>query len=65
MKPGMTPEQVACFEHNLEMAIEFHRENPNDPHGVGQAVLVALQEVRDAFGKAMMLEKHPRPVFKR
>lgn len=37
----------------LDRAIEFHRTNAKDPHNVGNAVMVALAEVRDAF-KAYM-----------
>lgn len=37
----------------LDRAIEFHRTNANDPHNVGNAVMVAIAEVRDAF-KAYM-----------
>ena len=38
-----------CFTDALGRAINFHRNNANDPHNVGTAVSVALAEVRDAF----------------
>lgn len=41
------------FVNALGRSIEFHRKNANDPHNVGNAVVVALTEVRDAF-KAYM-----------
>jgi hypothetical protein len=39
----------------LEKAIEFHRSNQNDPHEIGNAVMVVLIEVRDAYKKAFDL----------
>lgn len=42
-----------AFLGALDRAIEFHRTNTNDPHNVGNAVVAALTEVRDAF-KAYM-----------
>ena len=38
-----------AFIYALDRAIRFHRTNTNDPHNVGNAVMVALAEVRDAF----------------
>ena len=38
-----------AFLYALERSIKFHRDNVNDPHGIGQAVMVALTEVRDCF----------------
>lgn len=40
------------FVANLDMAIEFHRTNPNDPHGISNAVICSLLETRNAFAKA-------------
>lgn len=37
----------------IERSIEFHRTNPDDPHNVGTAVVVALTEIRDCY-KAYM-----------
>lgn len=42
-----------CFIYALDRAIKFHQTNTNDPHNIGNAVSVALTEVRDAF-KAYM-----------
>lgn len=39
----------AAFVGALDRAIEFHRNNTNDPHNIGTAVMVAITEVRDAF----------------
>lgn len=44
----------------LDRAIEFHRTNTNDPHNIGNAVMVAITEVRDAF-KAYMCDGNQRP----
>ncbi len=37
------------FIQALDRAIKFHRNNTSDPYNVGNAVIVSLQEVRDAF----------------
>jgi hypothetical protein len=39
----------SAFVEALTRAIEFHRTNPDDPHGIRSAVMVALTEVRDAM----------------
>ena len=44
-----SPDWHEHFAHNLEQAIAFHRCNQNDPHNIGCAVLVALEETREAF----------------
>lgn len=36
----------------LREKAEFHRTNPNDPHGIGTACMVALTEVADAVEEA-------------
>ena len=33
----------------LDKAIAFHRNNTNDPHNIGNAVICALTEVREAL----------------
>lgn len=57
----MSENQIELFLHNIEMAIKFHDVNPNDPHNVGNAVKIALVEVRDALGFAMKGRKQPEP----
>lgn len=42
-----------AFLGALDRAIKFHSTNANDPHNVGNAVITAITEVRDAF-KAYM-----------
>jgi hypothetical protein len=37
------------FIEGLDKAIKFHFENQDDPHGVGNAVIAALQEVKGAL----------------
>lgn len=46
--------KAIAFIGALDRAIDFHRNNRNDPHNVGNAVIAALSEVRDAF-KAYMV----------
>ena len=60
----MNQHQAEVFYHNLEMAIKFHDVNQNDPHNIGNAIKVALLEVRDAFGFAMKNQKMPEPKVK-
>jgi hypothetical protein len=40
------------FLAGLDRAIEFHRTNQNDPYGIGNAVMVALKEVKKAYSDA-------------
>lgn len=40
------------FAANLQKAIDWYRENTNDPHGTSNAVLCSLTEVRVAFMSA-------------
>lgn len=42
----------AVIEH-LDAAIVWHRQNHNDPHNIGNAVIAALTEVRTAIAKAV------------
>lgn len=53
---GGRPTNAARFCAKLSAAIEFHRTNQNDPHGIGNAVMVALTEVRTAFATAFKVE---------
>lgn len=53
MKPT-TPEHR--FIAGLDKAIEFHRNNQDDLHHVGNAVMCALLEVRNAFVEAYGLK---------
>ena len=48
----MTKEQMAVFEASLDKSIAFHSKNQNDPHNVGNAVMVALLEVKAALNDA-------------
>lgn len=41
---------------SLDKAIAFHTSNTNDPHGIGNAVIAALAEVRSAFVAAYGLK---------
>lgn len=43
------------FVKALDVAIAFHTNNTNDPHGIGNAVIAALAEVRSAFVNAHKL----------
>lgn len=54
------PTKDEKFLDRLDKAIEFHRNNPNDPHDIAAAVMVALTEVREAFA-----ESHGFPLIKR
>jgi hypothetical protein len=45
------------FLENLDIAIEFHRTNQNDPRGVDLAVMTALSEVKSCYESAL---KHQR-----
>lgn len=49
----MTRNSIA-FLYALDRSIAFHLTNTKDHHNVGNAVVVALTEVRDAF-KAYMI----------
>lgn len=42
-------ESAKSFLRGLDRAIDFHQNNANDPHGIGNAVLAALNEVRTAY----------------
>ncbi len=46
----MTTEEL--FLEKLDNAMDFHRRNHNDPHGIGTAVAVALLETRNAWAAA-------------
>ena len=46
------PQVENRFIAGLDQAIKFHRTNPNDPHGISAAVVVAILEVRNAAAKA-------------
>ena len=39
----------AKFAANLDKAIKFHQLNKNDPYNIGNAVMCALIEVRNAI----------------
>lgn len=56
--PPLPPTKEARFLAELEKAIQFHGLNPNDPHGISNAVICTLVEVRNAFADAYGL---PRP----
>lgn len=47
--------QAKKFVAGLDKAINFHKNNTNDPHGIGVAVRCALIEVRSAFMEAMQM----------
>lgn len=47
----------SCFESKLEEAIAFHKGNINDPHGIGNAVIACLVEIRNAARAAMNGDK--------
>ena len=53
------PEWHLKFCHNLDRSIEFHRQNQNDPHGVGNAAVLILSEVRELFGLAVCGQAMP------
>jgi hypothetical protein len=53
---GGRPTNPERFCAKLSAAIEFHRTNQNDPHGIGNAVMIALTEVRTAFATAFKVE---------
>jgi hypothetical protein len=55
MTKTTTPEQR--FIAGLDKAIEFHRGNAKDKYNVGNAVMCALMEVRNAFSVAYGLER--------
>ncbi len=40
------------LDAELSSRIDFHRNNQNDPHGIGNAVIAALTEVREAVEAA-------------
>lgn len=65
MKIPMTPpaDWHLKFCHNLDQAIEFHRNNRNDPHGLGNAAVLILSEVREMFGLAVCGTELPKPKF--
>jgi hypothetical protein len=48
-----SPDWHLKFARNLDVAIEFHRTNTNDPHNVGNAAVLVLSEVRAMFGSAV------------
>lgn len=50
------PSREEKFVAALDKSIAFHRSNPNDPHGVGNAVIASLSEVRSAFVAAFGLK---------
>ena len=62
MKPHTDWAEI--FYENLGQAIKFHELNPNDPHNIGNAVIVSLREVQDALGHAMKGNRRPTPVLK-
>lgn len=49
------------FVAKLDASILFHRNNTQDPHSIGNAVLCSLTEVRDCFAHANGLPLSPRP----
>lgn len=50
MSKPTTPEKR--FVAGLDKAIEFHKNNTNDPYGTSVAVITAMLEVRNAFVEA-------------
>ena len=42
----------------IDKAIAFHTKNQNDPHGVGNAVIAALNEVKTASMEAYKAEQN-------
>lgn len=52
--PQQTREEK--FVAGLDKSIAFHRANQNDPHGIGNAVIASLAEVRSAFVAAYGLK---------
>lgn len=42
------------FMQALNKSIKFHQTNTNDPHGIGNAVTIALVEVRNCFKRAYL-----------
>lgn len=54
--------RLVDFEKNLDKSIKFHESNQNDPHGISNAVLTALREVRSSLHevlKAPVKEEKP------
>ena len=49
------PSREEVFLCHLDKSIRFHRENQNDPHNIGNAVMCALLETRNAYAKAFKL----------
>ena len=49
---GDTIAKGEAFLAGIDRAVEFHRGNQNDPHGVGNAVIVALTEIQKAYSDA-------------
>ena len=47
------PSKDDLFLNGLEKAINFHATNKNDPHNIGNAVMIALVETFNAYAKAM------------
>jgi hypothetical protein len=52
LRQGPPPIQDG-FIVNLDAAIKFHQTNANDSLGIGNAVICALLEVRNAYAKAI------------
>jgi hypothetical protein len=56
-EPGQVepPSRHEVFIAHMDKAIAFHRTNQNDPHGIGNAVMCALIETRNAYAKTYRL----------
>ncbi len=53
LKPRKGQEPLFYLYGALNRAIKFHSANTNDPHGISNAVICALTEVRDALRYAL------------
>lgn len=46
--------RLKLIDEQLEQSIKFHQQNQNDPHGISNAVIAALSEVKGAIKSAQL-----------